>query len=219
MAKNKIENRLEQMVESFFARLFKSGLRPIEIGKRILRTIDSNRTVAIDGQLIAPNHFMILLSPEDNQNFLEIQKTLKNDLTQSVREYCKKESYQFLGKIQIEFEIDANRQIGTFEIQATLKEDQENFHDRLQDDFGVITYLLDQITTLGRHSDSDIVLQETAASRHHAEIHRKDDEVFFIDKESTNGTHINGQRISEHKLTNGDQIRIGKTTFLFMSHE
>ena len=49
MAKNKIENRLEQMVESFFARLFKSGLRPIEIGKRILRTIDSNRTVAIDG--------------------------------------------------------------------------------------------------------------------------------------------------------------------------
>ena len=199
MAKNKIENRLEQMVENFFARLFKSGLRPIEIGKRILRTIDSNRTVAIDGQLIAPNHFMILLSPEDNQNFLEIQKTLKNDLTQSVREYCKKESYQFLGKIHIEFEIDANRQIGTFEIQATLKEDQENFHDRLQDNFGVITNLLDQITTLGRH--------------------RKDDEVFFIDKESTNGTHINGQRISEHKLTNGDQIRIGKTTFLFMSHE
>ena len=219
MAKNKIENRLEQMVESFFARLFKSGLRPIEIGKRILRTIDSNRTVAIDGQLIAPNHFMILLSPEDNQNFLEIQKTLKNDLTQSVREYCKKESYQFLGKIHIEFEIDANRQIGTFEIQATLKEDQENFHDRLQDDFGVITYLFDQITTLGRHSGSDIVLQETAASRYHAEIHRKDDGIFFIDKESTNGTHINGRRISEHKLTNGDQIRIGKTTFLFMSHE
>ena len=94
MAKNKIENRLEQMVESFFARLFKSGLRPIEIGKRILRTIDSNRTVAIDGQLIAPNHFMILLSPEDNQNFLEIQKTLKNDLTQSVREYCKKDTQE-----------------------------------------------------------------------------------------------------------------------------
>tara|TARA_B100000214_G_C23959730_1_gene624625 strand:+ start:420 stop:1079 length:660 start_codon:yes stop_codon:yes gene_type:complete len=219
MARKNIENRLEKMVEGFFARLFKSGLRPIEIGKRILRTIDLNRTVAIDGQLIAPNHFIILLSPEDNQNFLEIQKTLKNDLTQSVREHCKKESYQFLGKIHIEFEIDCNRQIGTFEIQATLKEDQEKFHECLKDDFGAITYLLDQITTLGRHSDSDIVLQEKAASRYHAEIHRKDDEIFFIDKESTNGTYINGQKISEHKLINGDQIRIGKTTFLFMSHE
>ena len=219
MGRNKIENRLEQIIEGFFARLFKSGLRPIEIGKRILRTIDSNRTVAIDGQLIAPNHFTIKLSPEDNQSFSEIQKTLKNDLTQSIREYCKKESYQFLGKIHIEFEIDSNRQIGTFEIQATLKEDQESFNECLKDDFGGITYLLNRITTLGRHSDSDIVLQEKAASRHHAEIHRKDDGIFFIDKESTNGTHINGQRISEHKLTNGDQIRIGKTTFLFISHE
>ena len=88
MGRNKIENRLEQMIEGFFARLFKSGLRPIEIGKRILRTIDSNRTVAIDGQLIAPNHFTIKLSQEDNQSFSEIQKTLKNDLTQSIREYC-----------------------------------------------------------------------------------------------------------------------------------
>ena len=219
MGRNKIENRLEQIIEGFFARLFKSGLRPIEIGKRILRTIDSNRTVAIDGQLIAPNHFTIKLSPEDNQSFSEIQKTLKNDLTQSIREYCKKESYQFLGKIHIEFEIDSNRQIGTFEIQATLKEDQESFNECLKDDFGGITYLLNQITTLGRHSNSDIVLQEKAASRHHAEIHRKDDGIFFIDKQSTNGTHINGHQISEHKLTNGDQIRIGKTTFLFMSHE
>ena len=90
MGRNKIENRLEQIIEGFFARLFKSGLRPIEIGKRILRTIDSNRTVAIDGQLIAPNHFTIKLRPEDNQSFSEIQKTLKNDLTQSIREYCKK---------------------------------------------------------------------------------------------------------------------------------
>ena len=48
---------------------------------------------------------------------------------------------------------------------------------------------------------------------------RQDDEIFFIDKESTNGTYINGQKISEHKLINGDQIRIGKTTFLFMSHD
>ena len=219
MAKNKIENRLELIVEGFFARVFKSGLRPIEIGKRILRTIDSNRTVAIDGQQIAPNHFIIQLSPEDNKNFLEIQKTLKNDLTKSVREYCKKESYQFLGKIHIEFETDSNRPIGTFEIQATLKEDKENFTECLKDDLGGITYLLGQITTLGRHSDSDIVLHEKAASRYHAEIHRRDDGIFFVDKESTNGTHINSQRISEHKLNNGDQIRIGKTTFLFMSYE
>ncbi|HJP16534.1 MAG TPA: DUF3662 and FHA domain-containing protein [Acidimicrobiales bacterium] len=219
MARNKIENHLESIIEGFFARIFKSGLRPVEIGKRILRVIDSNRSVGVDGKLIAPNYFIIKLSPDDNKKFLEIQKTLRHDLVETIKQYSKKEGYKFIGTIHIEFETDNDRLIGTFDIIAAMREDQKNSTGFLKNDLGQITYLLNQVTTLGRHPGCDVVLQEKAASRHHAEIHKRNNGVFFIDKNSTNGTYINDQQISEHQLVDNDQIRIGNTTFSFNIYE
>ena len=219
MAKNRIENRLELIIEGLFARIFKSDLRPIEIGKRIPRVIDANRSIGVDGKLIAPNHFTIKLSTDDNKKFLDIQKTLKHDLEEAVKQYSKKENCKFIGIIHIEFEIDIDRPIGTFDIVASIREDKESSNGFLKDELGQITYLLGQVTTLGRHPRCDIVLHEKAASRHHAEIHRRNNGVFFVDKNSTNGTYINEQQILEHHLVDNDQIRIGNTTFSFNTHE
>ena len=219
MAKNQIENRLESIIEGFFARIFKSNLRPVEIGKRIPRAIDANRSVGVDGKLIAPNYFVIKLSTDDNKKFLDIQKTLKYDLGEAVKQYLTRENYKLVGTIHIEFETDKDRPIGTFEIVAAIQEDKERSKGFLKDESGQITYLLNQVITLGRHPRSDIVLNEKAASRHHAEIHRKSNGIFFIDKNSTNGTYINDQLISEHHLVDNDQILIGNTIFSFNTHE
>ena len=219
MANNRIENLLESIIEGFFARIFKSNLRPVEIGKRIPRAIDANRSVGVDGKLIAPNYFVIKLSTDDNKKFSDIQKTLKYDLGEAVKQYLTKEDYQLVGAIHIEFETDKDRPIGTFEIVAAIQEDKERSTGFLKDESGQITYLLSQVTTLGRHPRCDIVLNEKAASRHHAEIHRKNNGIFFIDKNSTNGTYVNDQLISEHQLVDNDQIRIGNTIFSFNTHE
>ena len=219
MAKNRIENRLESIIEGFFARIFKSDLRPVEIGKRIPRVINANRSVGVDGKLIAPNYFVIKLSTDDSKKFLDIQKTLKYDLGEAVKQYLTKENYKLIGTIHIEFETDKDRPIGTFEIVASIQEDKESPKGFLKDESGQVTYLSSQVTTLGRHPRCDIVLNEEAASRHHAEIHRKNDGIFFIDKNSTNGTYVNDQLISEHHLVDNDQIRIGNTILSFNTHE
>lgn len=70
--------------------------------------------------------------------------------------------------------------------------------------------------TIGRGSDNDIVLAHPAASRHHAHI-KKDSQGFMLeDLGSTNGTFLNGQRISEPTLIHrGDTIRIGAVKFIY----
>ena len=138
---------------------------------------------------------------------------------EAVKQYLTKENYKLVGAIHIEFETDKDRPIGTFEIVAAIQEDKERSKGFLKDESGQITYLLSQVTTLGRHPRCDIVLNEKAASRHHAEIHRKNNGIFFIDKNSTNGTYVNDQLISEHHLVDNDQIRIGNTIFSFNTHE
>jgi len=48
-----IERRLEQMVEGTFARVFKSGVRPVEIGRRLVREMDDRRSIGVSGRPVA----------------------------------------------------------------------------------------------------------------------------------------------------------------------
>lgn len=71
------------------------------------------------------------------------------------------------------------------------------------------------LVRLGRDPSADIVLADHGASRRHAEIRAEAKGYVLYDLRSTNGTHVNGQRISRHLLHEGDEIQIGKTTLVF----
>lgn len=71
-------------------------------------------------------------------------------------------------------------------------------------------------TRFGRAADlNDVLLDDAQVSRHHALIKRAGDSFKLIDPGSANGTFINGQRINEHLLKDGDSFAIGKYTFQF----
>lgn len=72
-------------------------------------------------------------------------------------------------------------------------------------------------TTIGRSRECDIVVQDSNASRLHAEIRHIGLDYFIVDSNSTNGTIVNGQRIRRHALAHGDRILIG-TTELIVEH-
>ena len=70
--------------------------------------------------------------------------------------------------------------------------------------------------TLGRALDNDIVLPEDPVSAQHCRIVRQSDGSFeLVDLGSTNKTWVNGHKVRSTPLRNGDQIRIGTTTFVF----
>ena len=78
---------------------------------------------------------------------------------------------------------------------------------------------------IGRHQDNDIVIDDNVVSMEHAIVEieeardNKDPKRYFIkDLGSTNGTHVNGKKISRQQLFNNDMIRVGWNTFKFIDN-
>ena len=79
-------------------------------------------------------------------------------------------------------------------------------------------FLLDQdVTTAGRHPDSDIFLDDVTVSRRHAEFVAEGSGFSVRDVGSLNGTYLNRERIDESPLTTGDELQIGKFKLVFFS--
>jgi pSer/pThr/pTyr-binding forkhead associated (FHA) protein len=70
--------------------------------------------------------------------------------------------------------------------------------------------------TIGRSRDSDIFLEDLAVSRLHATVTRDASGQYKVrDENSANGTTVNGQRIGERVLEEGDEIALGQTVLTF----
>ncbi len=72
------------------------------------------------------------------------------------------------------------------------------------------------VTSIGRHPDSGVFLDDVTVSRRHAEIEHHDGTYRIVDRDSLNGTYVNGALVDAHLLTEGDQILIGKFRLLFV---
>src|SRR5438067_2655732 len=113
MGLQQFERRLERLVEGVFAKAFKSGLQPVELGRRLTREMDTNRTLGVRGT-IAPNHFVIELSPSDYQRFAAFEEALRRELADAARQHARDEKYEFLGPVGVEIGHDSNIAAGTF---------------------------------------------------------------------------------------------------------
>ncbi len=71
------------------------------------------------------------------------------------------------------------------------------------------------VVQIGRAPGCDIVLDDRNVSRRHAEIRRRGPVVVLIDLDSTNGTIVNGRRVREHPLADGDRITLGNSRLTF----
>jgi two-component system, cell cycle response regulator len=69
-------------------------------------------------------------------------------------------------------------------------------------------------TVIGRGAEADVRLVEDKMSRRHFCIFDEDGASYVEDLGSTNGTYVNGERITRHQLNDGDKIQIGDTTIL-----
>lgn len=73
-----------------------------------------------------------------------------------------------------------------------------------------------QVTTLGRHPESDIVLDDITVSRRHSELRLVDGRYVVSDVGSLNGTYVNQQRIDSAVLSQGDELQVGKFRLVFL---
>ena len=72
-------------------------------------------------------------------------------------------------------------------------------------------------STIGRAPSNEIFLDDVTVSRAHATIKREGSDFIFTDSGSLNGSYINNQQATTHRLVTGDEIQIGKFHMLFIS--
>jgi len=213
------------MVEGFFATTFRSGLQPVELAKRVMREMDSGKTVGVR-DVWAPNHFVFSLSEEDGGRFEQAEQALVAELQRVVRETALERGWGLVGPPAVELEVDDGLARGRFRCSAAFVEGPGEIPPAVPaaGDAGLVllegdrvadTFRLGSATTIGRLSECEVVLTDPGASRKHAQIVRRDDGYAVSDMGSTNGTLVNGEPVRERLLVDGDRITIGSTVLEF----
>ncbi len=222
MGLQQFERRLERLVEGAFSKAFRSGLQPVEIGRRLTREMDLQRTVAPRGTL-TPNHFLVTVGPADRERFAPIEAELVSELVAVARDHARIENYVFLGTVDVVMTTDPDMYLA-----------RHAAGDRprcASPPVGPPSWFLPRRqpphprhrprrSTIGRRPECEVVLGDANASRRHVEVRPATDgaaphEYVAVDLGSTNGTKVNGVAIHSHRLHHGDEITIGSTHLRF----
>ncbi len=67
--------------------------------------------------------------------------------------------------------------------------------------------------SIGRGEEADVRVFDTWASRIHCVLVVRDGRLWVEDRQSSNGTHLNGELVKEAEIRSGDQLTVGITTF------
>ncbi len=79
---------------------------------------------------------------------------------------------------------------------------------------GMTFILRDGNTTVGRHPENDIFLNDVTVSRHHCRFVTNLDTLTVEDSGSTNGTYVNDERVDSARLEAGDEVLVGRFHFM-----
>ena len=110
------------MVEGVFRRS-RNSIRPIELGRRLIREMDDHRTVDVKGQRVVPNDFTIHARRPTTTPASPTSRTpCKTELVEAVREYAREEGYHFMGPVTVDLRVDNSLKPGRFGITSQLKQ-------------------------------------------------------------------------------------------------
>ncbi len=208
------ERRLERLVEGAFGRAFPSGVQPVEIGRRIAREMDDGRQLGPRGA-VAPNHFDVSIGPEDDARFATFRDALASELAAAARDHARATNCHFVGPVTVVLHTAEHHHRGSFDVRSRIEQGAAPLDAVLVLADGRKVRLEPGTNVIGRLPDCTVPLSDPQASRRHAELRRDAGGVTLVDLGSTNGTLVNGVRVHDQELRDGDTIRIGNTTLRF----
>jgi FhaA, N-terminal domain/FHA domain len=118
------EGRLEGAVEGLFARFFRSGVQPVELGKRLVREVEDGRTVGVN-RVYVPNVYVYELSPADRERFADYEVALARELAALAVDTARERDWAMLGPARIEFETAEDLPEGRFRLGGRVEPDEQ----------------------------------------------------------------------------------------------
>lgn len=222
-------------MERTFARAAGSHLQPVEIGKRLVRVMETDQSVGIEG-VIVPNAYAVYLSRHDYEHFEGARGAMAKNLESHLGRIARQRRFHMLGRAVVTFHADDEIDAGDLAVEAHMQDVEEP--ERADVQHTAILPQLDAVsrdrpsapnfrwdgnqyavlrspTRLGRLADNDIVIDDRRVSRHHAEVVEQAGRWVVRDTGSTNGTAVNGKVIKEAILKPGDTVSLGGLEILW----
>jgi hypothetical protein len=220
----RIEAACAEFVERTFAKTFPSDLEPAQVARKLVTTMEA-RTRGDGGHLLAPGAYTVYMNPEDFSRLSEHRSYLEREWAELLRDMASRVGVYFfdggpnvgmeprdsipVGVVEIEVASDVTTNIAIPPPDALPK----RYHLRMMKGvpaYGV--YFVDGTAAIGRSEDSDIFLVDPSVSRNHATMTITDGLVNLTDHGSTNGSFVNGERITgSRNVSAGDVLTFGNT--------
>jgi hypothetical protein len=241
----RFEKRLEGLVEGAFAKVFKGVVHPVEILNAMQREAEAHKAILAGGRTLVPNRYVIDLSPYDHSRLAPYAAALAQELAQSQAEFIGEQGWTVYGDVIVEIERGEGLDTGMFRVTAEVSPAATRAaapvvrpRQRLRRQPVRAAGLQRRRARSGRRArgclqrrshvsavgrfDRDRPrrpAQPAAARRRHLRRHARIDfdggQVVLTDLGSTNGTSVNGQRVSAVALNPGDMVQLGTTTLTF----
>ena len=151
------------------------------------------------------------LSADDAERFNGFQKALIAELEETVRQHALNEGYNFVGPVAVEIFIDDELKLADLAVVTEFVGGESE--PRLICADGRSFAIGDRPLIIGRSPDVDVVINDTNTSRRHAEVWRTSEGIAVRDLQSTNGTYVNGHKITAVSLSPRDDVTVGLVHF------
>ena len=220
----RFENRLEQAVSGVFAKAFRSAVQPVELAAALQREVDNSAQILSRNRRLVPNTFMIELSPVDHDRLQPYSQTLTAELVEMLRDHAEEQHYVFAGPVSIDFDREDDLVTGRFRVRShataqvsgTPEPSRRTARSTVALEVNGSRHPLGPPgVVVGRGSEADLRINDPGVSRRHAEFRvtggRGTPSISVADLGSTNGTLVDGHRVTEVELHDGSTVRIGNT--------
>ncbi|HZY97349.1 MAG TPA: FhaA domain-containing protein [Candidatus Cybelea sp.] len=214
----KIEQACATFIERAFAKGFPSDLEPAQIARKLVSTMEA-QTRGDEGRLTAPSGYSVYVSPEDFERLAEHREYLERAWAELLCDLAARVGIGFEdGEARVVMAARASVPLGAIAIETGDAEEGAT-HFCLRMIKGVppsgVYPILQGRTRIGRGDESEIVLVDPSVSRSHAVVEIDAAGPVVRDLDSTNGTFVNGRRITAQALRDGDELLFGNTKMRF----
>jgi hypothetical protein len=229
------EERIQSLVEGSFTRLFGGRLRPREVAQRLARVMENETRPDVTGRPVAPNRYLVHLTPEDSAALLAAQPDLPAKLAEHLLILAQEADFRLDVLPRVEFVPDDTLTAHTLLVRAEHAVDSRQStqmmepldlaaKERLPQAFLVVDgnrYVpLDRsVINIGRRRDNSIVLDDPRVSRQHCQLRYRLGQFILYDLGSRGGTFVNNLRVTECVLRAGDVISLAGVPVVYMLDE
>ncbi|WP_025272859.1 FhaA domain-containing protein [Haloglycomyces albus] len=228
----RLERQLEGLFEGTFNKMFKGVVHPVEIASAMQREAESHKAVLAGDRVLVPNRYVIDLSPPDHDRLAPYAAALAQELAQSQAEFIGENGWTVYGDVIVEIERGEGLDSGMFRVTAEVAALNEGAEQEppggmgggyggqpaapsgpiLAAGDGRQFSVAHGSTVIGRGEQAQIRLPDVGISRQHARVDFDGRQVSVTDLGSTNGTLVNGQRITTVSIQPGDVVQLGTTS-------